>query len=183
LSISVLAMCMSFIDEPDEQEKFQLIYERYAEDMLYAAYCVLKERSLAEDAVQNALIKISSVIKNIDMTNNPRAFAVTAARNEAKNIVKKYECERKYVDSYEEYYEECGEELCQKVEATDMAEAAARYVMKMGPEYYEVFILRFLHDMQYKEIEKMLDVSESALRKRMQRVKERLKDHFKKGEE
>jgi len=48
---NMLTTLMALIDEPSDKEKFEKLYWAYRSKMYYQAYSVLKNRSLAEEAV------------------------------------------------------------------------------------------------------------------------------------
>ncbi len=162
---------MLLIEEPDEQEKFELIFNNYKDDMLKAAYRITKDYALAEDAVQNAFIRIAGAIKRVDMDNNPRAFAITVACNAAKSIVAKHSIECTNFDTYSTYYEVSDYNVAKEAENRDYVERVSRYVMTLKPIYRDAFVLRFLHDMKYEDMAVLLDEETATLRKRVERVK------------
>ena len=49
----------------EEQEKFDQLYNAYSKLMYYIAFDVLKDESLAQDAVQEAFINISKIARNL----------------------------------------------------------------------------------------------------------------------
>lgn len=178
MNASVLALCLTLIDELSDQEKLETIYERYVEDMFCAAYNVIKDYALAEDAVQEAFVRMACVIKDIDMSYNPQSFAITVTKNIARDMVAKYEREKCLYDSYVGYYEGSSTDTFKEIEQEDIVEKLARFVTTLKPKYLEVFVLRCHYRMQYKEISKLLNVSESTLRKRIQRLKEQMYEYL-----
>lgn len=178
MNASVFSICMLIIDDPEDQDKFEFLFDNYQEDMLRAAQSVLKDYSLAEDAVQEGFIRIARVIKSVDMSNNPRAFVITVAKNAARDMVAKCEREKCCFDTYSTYYETSKVEMHKKVENEDTAERIAEFVMTLEPQYTEVFYMRACKGMMYKDMGKLLNVSEIALRKRMQRLREMIIEHI-----
>ncbi len=180
MTASVLALCLFLIDEPDDQEKFQYLFEKYEEDAIKAAYSILREYALAEDASQETFIRIARVIKRIDLNNNPRSFIITVAQNVAKDIVKKYSRESISYDVYNTFYEAEKVTPCKEIEEREYIERLSRYVKSLSPIYSQVFVMRYVHRMEYGDISKALGVKEPALRKRMQRLKKMMFDFLEK---
>ncbi len=162
---------MMLIDTPEEQDKFQFIYNNFRDDMLKAAYSILKDFDLAEDAVQNAFLRIARVIERIDLDNNPRAFALTVTRNASRDIAAKNEMEYAEPDICSIVYEPEQNYPENVAENKEYIENLSRYVLTLSPIYAEIFVLRYVHRMRYSEISKVLNVSEAALRKRLERLK------------
>ena len=89
----------------EEQEKFDQLYNAYSKLMYYIAFDVLKDESLAQDAVQEAFINISksfSKIKEKDC-QKLKGFIVVVIRRVAINMYNKRK--RNNVVSFEELYE------------------------------------------------------------------------------
>lgn len=182
MSAAVLVLCMLLIKDPKDQEKFQLLYNSYNKDMLRAAYSVIRDYGLAEDAVQESLMRIVKVISSVNMSYNPRAFVITVAKNVARDMVAKLDREVCCFDTYSIFYEYSDKEMHMKIENEDLAMKAAKYVATLKPKYTELFSLRCCCKMQYKDIEKVLNVPEATLMKRMQRLRELIVEYLGEGE-
>lgn len=85
----MLAICLALIDEPSDKEKFLTIYDKYKNMMYSKAMSVLHASSLAEDAVQESLIKIAKNISKISSVDcsQTRSFIVIIVRNTSLNII------------------------------------------------------------------------------------------------
>ena len=55
----MIALYLSLIDTPSDKTKFILLYEKYRRLMHYTAKEILKSDKLAEEAVQEAFIRIA----------------------------------------------------------------------------------------------------------------------------
>ena len=62
----MIALYLSLIDTPSDKTKFILLYEKYRRLMHYTAKEILKSDKLAEEAVQEAFIRIA---KNFNKIN------------------------------------------------------------------------------------------------------------------
>lgn len=168
---SIIAFGMLLIDEPDEQEKFQFLYENYESEMIRTAVSILNDYGLAEDAVQESFLRIASIISSVDLSNNPRSFALTVVSNTARKIAMQNNRE-KYCNIDSVYCTFSDMRMIEKIENKDVIESISRFVMTLDPIYIDIFELKILHKFQYKDISKALDTPEATLRKRMQRLKE-----------
>ncbi len=52
----MLAFYMAFIDDEDDREKFEIIYNEYRKRMVSTAYSILRNHEDAEDAVHDTFI-------------------------------------------------------------------------------------------------------------------------------
>lgn len=171
MTTAVFSLCLMLIDTPEEQNKFQFIYNNFRDDMLKAAYSILKDFDLAEDAVQNAFIRIARVINRLDMSNNPRSFALTVVRNTSRDIAARNDMEYSDPDICSIAYDPEQNSPENVAEDNEYIEKVSRYVMSLKPIYSEIFVLRYVHRMKYSDISKVLNVDEPALRKRLERLK------------
>ena len=63
--IGMLAFYMAFIDDEDDREKFEIIYNVYRKRMVSTAYSLLRNHEDAEDAVHDTFIKIARNMNSI----------------------------------------------------------------------------------------------------------------------
>lgn len=72
-----------------DESAFDAFYEETRRKVFYAAYSVVRDRSLAEDISQETYVKFLSALDRIDAKGNPVAYLVRSARNCALNTVKR----------------------------------------------------------------------------------------------
>ena len=84
---STIAICTIIPNDSESQMKFEYIFNSYAKQMIYVANRILGNRQDAEDAAQEALLRIAANIKSVDTTDDARArgYVLTAAKNAARN--------------------------------------------------------------------------------------------------
>lgn len=87
---NMLMFYMAMIDDEVDQLRFERIYYSYRKQMLLVADRVLHNMSEAEDAVQDALLRIARNIANVPKDEKvERAYVLTAAKNAALNLLPK----------------------------------------------------------------------------------------------
>lgn len=57
---------LMMVDTPEEKRKFVILYERYRYLMLKVAVDILHDYQLAEDAVQEAFVRVANIWKTSD---------------------------------------------------------------------------------------------------------------------
>ena len=168
----------------DEHRKLlEEIYYSYHNTMFYTAYHVLKDHSLSEDAVQEALLylaKNTTQIKYGVQSDRTRKFIITLTKHRALNILK---ARVRTNLRTEPLYEQSGTE--------DVLDAAALTANRMAVEeihagirelpdiYRKVIELNVLSGMAPKEISNELGLKNSLVRKRLERGKKILQDILK----
>ena len=72
---------------------FEEIYSRTRKTVYYVALSILRNRSLAEDAMQSVFLSVLKNAKGYSAGTNAAAWITRIARNESLNIKKKYRFE------------------------------------------------------------------------------------------
>jgi len=178
---------LSLIDGSSDQEKLIKFYNEYRFTMLHVACSVLHDQSLAEDAVHEAFIRIAKNIKRIkDNGHQTRAFLVTIVRNVSIDMIKNYnhnllvslDDDEKALDIPDAMNVQ--QMVIEKIEVNAIIEI----VNRLPIIYSSVFLLKYHHDYENRDISLLLNISEATVRKRLQRAKEMLaKLISKKGDE
>lgn len=165
-----------------EADKFTRVYERYHRALYGVALSILKEQAAAEDAVQNAFLR---VLKNLDKIeeedcSKTRAFLIVIVRRECFKI---YNQRRESgAVPFEDYLasEEAGEGLCAREDWTvsDVGEA-----MRRLPEVDQALLVgKYAHGYSYRELAVLLDLSESNVSVRIVRAKRRVMELLEESE-
>ena len=78
-----MLMYLQMLDTPEEKSKFETLYYTHRHTMLHIAMQILKDHQLAEDAVQEAFIRLVKNFSKIGQVNCPRTrlFVVIIVRN------------------------------------------------------------------------------------------------------
>lgn len=87
----MLAILLQLIDDPEDKQKFEQLYSRYERLMFVVAKDILKDPYKAEDAVNDAFIKIINNFEKIGSADSPRTkrFVVIVVRNICFNALKR----------------------------------------------------------------------------------------------
>jgi RNA polymerase sigma-70 factor (ECF subfamily) len=67
------------------QEAFCRIYEKYRDDLLRLAVSLLKDKSAAEDVVQDVFVRLIVARHSFELTGSLRAYLATCVANRARN--------------------------------------------------------------------------------------------------
>ena len=84
----MLMICLSLVDTPEEKSKFRQLYEKYRGLMFYCAREILRDDGLAEEAVQEAFIRLAKHLKKINDIdcNKTKHFIVIIVESASKDI-------------------------------------------------------------------------------------------------
>ncbi len=145
-------------------EAFEYIYDSTHRLVYYQIYSILKSHQEAENIMQDVYIK---VYRNIDKykNDNPRAWIVTIARNEAIN---QYHKNKKEVFMDEEELDAFSEED----EKTPLINLAAKI---LDEEEFLLVAYSVLEGKSRREVAKILDLSPSGVTYKLNLALEKLK--------
>lgn len=156
-----------------ERDKFTYIFNHYKKLMLHKAYGILKDYSLAEDAVSESFIRIYKNISKIDEPDSPKsaAFIIIIVKNVSLTML-----HREKSHTYEEYDDamEDGFRLEDKVLARMELVRAYEMLERLSEELRSVFLLKYAYDLPHSEIGKLLGISENNVTVRLHRAKKKL---------
>ena len=185
----MLALMLALVETPEEQILFEKIYHAHRKDMKKAAYYILKDDHLAENAVNEAFFRLarrfSSFTINGVETDETKGLVMILVKNEARRILKEEKRQRGESLSIEE--ELCREDLSRednlRVEdehiLTDIrARKALEEIDNLGPTYRDVLYLFLVEGQPVKDIAAELGISVSAVKKRLERGKNLLKERM-----
>lgn len=87
----MLFFYLSALDTQEERTKFEEIYKKYGKLMKYVAYNILRDDSLAEDAVHNAFLKLIKYLDRIEDVDchKTKSFVVIVTESVSKDMYAK----------------------------------------------------------------------------------------------
>lgn len=151
--------------KPADRPKLERLYLEYRSVMFCAANEILHNEHEAEDAVQQAFMKIAENLDKVpdELSNKTKAFVVTIAENTA-------------IDRYRKLKRHGDCELCEQscgIEANS-ADELVSCILKLPARYRQFILLKYYHGYSTREIAKLLGMSSAAASKTAQRAKQRL---------
>ena len=162
-----MLLYLSALDSPKEKSAFEKLYYAYR-DMLYdVAMSLLQNRSDAEDAVHQTFLYAAENMKKFSSGICPKTarYLVITVRCRARDILRQ-------------------RDHCQPVDGTENMPAVqqeypglsplARCIAKLPEKYRDALILRIHYGFEFREIAKMMGISEVSARKSVTRARKLL---------
>lgn len=166
---------LTLLDEEIDQINFERIYRKYYDDVFRRVYKILMNQEDTEDVVQETWMR---TLENIQIFRGKSDWAIGAyimriARNQSITVLRKKGREKKlmcniallesedhdYIDESEFF------NLCDEQEKEVLLEC----IRSLETIYSDVLVYYYLHEYSVKEIAKILDIKEDAVRKRISR--------------
>lgn len=164
---------LAMIDSPNDQAKFERVYNKYRYLMLHVAYKILQNHHDAEDAVHQAFISIIENIDKISEVNSPktRSYIVIITERKAIDLLRK---------NQKHQILEFNEDINGVAIPHEMDNPIARAIANLPAQHREILLLRYHNGFSAKEIASILNISDSGVRKLIARAKTELQKELEK---
>ncbi|WP_101696937.1 RNA polymerase sigma factor [Clostridium minihomine] len=168
----MLPIYLALIESEEDKNKFEQIYTTYRKLMFYVANKILRDEQLAEDAVHSSFLKI---IQNFDKIveidgHKTKSYVVITVRNESINLYRSRrrkgelsldQMEDTFMQPFSLPQEDSGELI--------------KAISELPVIHRDILKLKYIMNYSNEEIGSMLDISEDAVRKRLERARNKLK--------
>ena len=151
------------------EKQFDYVYNEYAKELYNIAYGYTRNRDDSIDIMQNAYVVLLESNKKFESNEHIKYFLIRVTINESLNLLKSASKKRviKNNDVFVNFPETKKEEL-----PYDLSE-----IVNTLPEKYKtIIILHYYDDMKIKDISNVLKISESAVKKRLERARNLIKE-------
>ncbi|MBE6360869.1 MAG: RNA polymerase sigma factor [Treponema bryantii] len=153
---------------------FRKIYDASMQMLFRIAYKIVNDEVAAEDLVHDSLIKANEKGLEFPSLNDAKYWLIRVVKNASLNYVKRKGREKKAYEKvlYEERHEtDSGEIDLLKEESKLKAREALK---KLPTNLQEVVILKEYTELNYKEIGRVLGITEGNVKVRIFRAREQL---------
>lgn len=164
----------------NRREKLNYIAENYMKPMWQKAYAVISDAHEAEDACQEAFIKIIKIIDDIeDVTEiKARALCCIIAKNTAIDLMRKHSRISPAEDIFIELeaHQRPADAPDTIVESKDETERIRLALMQLPEAYRDIIELRCLHELSAQRTGEILGLSANSVNIKLSRARKALKD-------
>ena len=157
---------------PDRMKQniaFTALMREYADDVLRLCYVYLRDRQLAEDAMQDVFLKAYRHMAALRNEESQRAWlmkiAVNTCRDARRSAWMRHNDLRVSLDDLPPA----------SCEFTAQDDSVVREVMRLKPKYKEAILLRYYQDLSPEECARALGMTVSGFYRRLHRAQEALK--------
>jgi len=150
--------------------------------LYHYAYLMLKDRSEAEDAVQEVCLRLWKIRDSLEQYNSIEAFAMKVTRNWCLDRIKA----RKpvYIESYNPLYDRKSDETDphRALENSDTLNLLFTILDKLPEQQRIIIQLRELENMEFEEISEIMDLNINTIRVNLTRARNRIREEMSKFE-
>lgn len=170
-------MLLAAIDTPEDKFSFLQVYHKFYKKMYYVAYRMLGSREAAEDAVQDAFVKLADRFSHYSGLPEKRMYAlcVTIVRNQAIDQIRRdRHLADEDVESLMLHWADPKPDAQQQTEQKEMARCV-KSALEQLPEVMKLTLeLKYYQEYSNQEIAKILNVPVKTVEMRLYRGKKRL---------
>ena len=169
----MLSLYLTLIDTEEDKLRFTDLYERYRHLMFYVAQDMLKDEHLAEDAVQEAFLRIAKNFHKVGEINCPRTrnFSVIIVRNTAITIADK----RNSLVDLNTHTENDVFTGAEDVFETVSGKLLTEGILELPEIYRDPLYLHHIYGYTLSEVSGLMNIPVETAKKRVQRARGMLK--------
>ncbi len=178
---------VKFEDDPDlwqsilegERDAFELLFQKYFDDLFHYALKLTGQRSMAEDHVQGLFLYIWQKRGTLKEVMAVKTYLWTALRRRIIDSYRKKQAERKYLDIF--YDDKLSmqfsteELIINNEQATIRSKRLKEAIEQLSSREREILYLKFYEGMNYQEIEQIMSVNYQTCRNYTYRAIESLR--------
>lgn len=176
----MLALYLAYLDDDNDKELFEKIFNSYKKQMVILAESLLKNEDDAEDVVGDVFLRIAQknwdVVRGIKNETDLRNYLLKATKNTSLNMIKVKKKDNISLDTVYEYnindIEELSdntflETICNKFEYNKIIEA----IQSLDTKYRDVLYYHFVLDLTVPQTAKSLNQTLTTTKKQLVRGK------------
>ena len=164
-SINELIMSCS-----ESKESLSKLYTMFKDSVFAVAFSITSDYHLSEDCVIETFVRLPQIKRFSALKGDGKGFILTIARNVALELRRKY---KKETVNY----------VAESIGEADKTVEDSIYINQLlkdlNDKQRQTVVLRCCADMTFKEIAKITEASEDAVKKQLSRGREKLKEKLK----
>jgi len=146
--------------------------------LFHYASILLRDRSEAEDAVQEVFMKLWKIRDSLDQYNSVEAFAFKVTRNWCLDRIKAKK--PVYINNYNTWFDNKTEDADpqKKLETADHLNLLFALLDNLPEQQKLIIQLRELENMEFEEIAEIMDMNINAIRVNLSRARNKIKEEM-----
>ncbi|GIP56794.1 RNA polymerase sigma factor [Paenibacillus woosongensis] len=156
------------------------VYRSFSRYVYKDIYLIVYDRQLTQDIIQEAFFKISTLAPRLRSAQNILGWIRQVTRHTTVDFLRKWKLDRQVVSNIYDYIKVGTSEisLVEEVETKIRNELLYQALSELKLDYRTMLHMCYLEGQSYREISKVLNLSETALNQRMARARKKLLKHF-----
>ena len=157
----------------DDGQRLNELAEAYQDELLRVCYMILRDRGLAEDAVQETFLKAYKALPGFREESSPRTWLTRIAVNTCRDMRRRAWFRLTRLDDLPE------RSAPHDRNARDEAITVSAEIARLPDRLRTAVILYYYQDMTVEEVASTLGISRSSASERLKRGREKLRQALK----
>ncbi|SHG15661.1 RNA polymerase sigma-70 factor, ECF subfamily [Salegentibacter echinorum] len=156
-----------------DKKTFQQVFEAFYPRLVNYSYKFTYNQAASEDLVQESFIYIWENIHNLKIEKSFQAYLFTMVRNRSLNYLKKIKVtdSNQLIDISNLLTENFQEEIFSELEKRRLLEKSEEILKCLPEKMQEIFKLKIMHGLSYKEISEEIGVSVNTVKTQLKRAR------------
>lgn len=178
-----MLLCIMAIQDSDDRTTVEGLYSEYGGTMLYIAKSILKDQYRAEDAVEQAFVKIIENLQKFSLENckKTRALVVIIVRNICYNMIKDEKKENAVpLEEYENISEGAEDAPLDFAITKENYAFLISCISRLKDSYQDILSMKLFYGYADDEIAKLLGITPNNVSVRYHRARKALAEEIRK---
>lgn len=170
------------IETEEDRRKFIHLYQEYEHLMHWVAWDLIQDNYEAEDLVHDAFEKIANHMNKIGepASSDAKRYLYVVTKNTVLDHIRKEQREKRFQFMPLHSIQVADPTALPAFEEAEEENRVLEAIKRLPERYSSIFLLKYVQELDYKEIAEMLDMKEAAVRQRIARGKELLRKELEK---
>jgi len=162
----------------EDDLQFEEVVRAYGEELLRLAYTYLKDRTLAEDVVQEVFIKAFEKRNDFRGDASYKTYLYRITINKCHDYFRSWSYKNTQVSSFIQQVFKSNHSVEEIAQTRNDELILGKAVLQLSIKYREIIVLYYYKDFSIEEIAKLLDCSGNTVKTRLRRGRQLLKNHL-----
>lgn len=159
-------------------KSFEDLVSKYEIVVMRFIYSMIKDKQISEDITQEVFITVYNKLYTFDSKYKFYSWILRIAKNKCIDHIRKYS--KINETNIDETLGISSKEISPEniIEFKETKEIIRRYINNLGELDKQIIMLRYSSNVTFGEISKILDISESSVKRRYYKIKEQFKKYM-----
>lgn len=159
-------------------KSFEDLVSKYEIVVMRFIYSMIKDKQISEDITQEVFITVYNKLYTFDSKYKFYSWILRIAKNKCIDHIRKYS--KINETNIDEMLGISSKEISPEniIEFKETKEIVRRYINSLGELDKQIIMLRYSSNVTFGEISKILDISESSVKRRYYKIKEQFKKYM-----
>ena len=158
-------------------DSFNILVNKYEMQIIKFVYNMIRDKEASEDITQEVFITVYNKLFMYNPNYKFSNWVLQIARNKCIDYIRKYK--RVYGSNLEEMKDVSSKEISpeQFAEYNETKDLVMNYINSLSPLDRQLILLRYTQELTFYDIGEILNMSESAVKRRYYKIRDKFKEY------